>query len=211
MRPKRRSERLAPAGSPDTFGEFKPPVVNALLPRETFLIVCEGAKTEPHYFNGFKLSSAQVRGLGRNTVDLVEAAIRLKENEFSGYDHYWCVFDRDSFPRQNFNLAITRARENGFEVAYSNEAFELWYLLHFDYHDAAISRALYKEKLTAKLGYKYEKNLPTIYDDLFSRQSAAIRNAERLLSNYQPPWPERDNPSTTVHKLVEKLNEQLAR
>ncbi|MEP7343188.1 MAG: RloB family protein [Acidobacteriota bacterium] len=91
-----------------------------------------------------------------------------------------------------------------------NEAFELWYLLHFHYYDAAIPRREYCAKLTDLLGHKYEKNSKTIYDELLSRQATAIRNAEKLFSSYKPCKPESDNPSTTVHLLVKALNELKA-
>jgi hypothetical protein len=45
-------------------------------PSQTFLIVCEGAKTEPNYFQSFRLPSAAVRivGTGANTEGLVSAS-----------------------------------------------------------------------------------------------------------------------------------------
>jgi hypothetical protein len=84
-------------------------------------------------------------------------------------------------------------------------------LLHFHYYDAAIPRREYCAKLTELLGHKNEKNSETIYDELLSRQADAIRNAEKLYSSYNPCWPERDNPSTTVHLLVTALNDLKAR
>jgi hypothetical protein len=38
-----------------------------------------------------------------------------------------------------------------------------------------------------------------------------IGNAERLLAEYDPRDPERDNPSTTVHLLVRELNKSILR
>lgn len=51
--------------------------------RKRFLILCEGAKTEPNYFYGFRLRReiAEIEGVGRNTLSLVEEAIR-KRDEF---------------------------------------------------------------------------------------------------------------------------------
>ena len=171
----------------------------------TFLIVCEGAKTEPQYFSGFKLPSAKVRGAGKNTKSLVDEAIRIKD-ESDPYDHYWCVFDRDSFPAETFNAALQKARSHGFEVAYTNEAFELWYLLHFSYSDTALSRRLYGEKLTEQLGRRYQKNDASMYETLEKYQGQAIKHAHKLLASYGAGHnPEKDNPSTRVHVLVELL------
>jgi hypothetical protein len=46
-----------------------------------------------------------------------------------------------------------------------------------------------------------------MYDLLKERQTDATRNALRLLDSYGPNHnPERDNPCTTVHQLVQELN-----
>jgi hypothetical protein len=37
------------------------------------------------------------------------------------------------------------------------------------------------------------------------RQPKALTNAQRLLAQYDPPNPAADDPSTTVHELVEQL------
>jgi len=180
--------------------------VDTREPKERFLIVCEGEKTEPHYFRAFRVPREviSVVGLGDNTVRIVEEAIRLRfDNEF---DQVWCVFDRDSFPAQQFNAALELARLNGIEIAYSNESFEIWYLLHFNYCDAALSRRDFEQRLTQALGHKYEKNSKSMFEELIDKQEAAIRNAERLLTSYAPSRPVEDNPSTTVHRLVTQLN-----
>ncbi|HSN98576.1 MAG TPA: RloB family protein [Candidatus Nanopelagicales bacterium] len=182
-------------------------VVGGRKPSPTFLIVCEGEKTEPQYFRAFGLRSAEVVGTGKNTRSLVDEVIRLKET-MEERDHYWCVFDRDSFPAQNFNAALQKARHAGFEVAYSNEAFEIWYLLHFDYYSSASDRSLYRKKLSERLGRPYEKNDPTIFESLQDRLPEAIKYARKLRESYDPEHnPEQDNPCTTVYLLVQQLLE----
>ncbi len=181
-------------------------LVGKIPPKERFLIVCEGAKTEPNYFISFRVPKdvIDVHGIGDNTVGVVNKAIGLKSG--GDYDQVWCVFDRDSFPSTNFNAAFVLANNNNIEIAYSNEAFEIWYLLHFNYYDTGMSRKQYGAKLTECLGHKYEKNSTTIYEEILEMQPQAIKNAEKLLATYNPENPERDNPSTTVHLLVEELN-----
>jgi hypothetical protein len=182
------------------------------VPKERFLIICEGRKTEPNYFKTFHVTSAtvMVKGLGANTDSLIRSAIKLKNDAIENdepYNQVWCVFDRDSFPAQNYNSAFELAKNNSISVAYSNQDFELWYLLHFNYYDSALSRNQYEEKLTELLKKKYRKNSETIYIELLDKQQTAIRNAQRLLDSYLPnPNPEKDNPSTSVHLLVQELN-----
>lgn len=122
------------------------------------------------------------------------------------FDQTWCVFKKDSFPSDDFNDAVRVAKKNGVRIAYTNEVFELWYLLHFCYCDTAIIRQDYKDRLSEHMNHKYCKNSETIFDEIFERQKLAIQNAKRLLKTYNPSKPCDDNPSTTVHLLVEQLN-----
>ncbi len=182
--------------------------------KKRILIVCEGSRTEPYYFRCFRVSSAvvEVVGEGYNTESLVERAIEIRErakDDDKEFQEVWCVFDRDSFPAVNFNSALFLARQENIFVAYSNEAFEIWYLLHFDYIDAALNREGYKQMITDRLGYTYQKNSERMYEEILSKQEDAIRNAERLERNYNPPNPSIDNPSTTVNLLVRELNKYI--
>jgi len=120
-----------------------------------YLIVCEGEKTEPLYFEAFKndlpkgtLDNAtiDIEGEGKNTLSLIESAIKIRQKKERArgrvYDKTWAVFDRDSFSPQHFNNAIFKARDANPQIlcAWSNEAFELWYLLHFEFYQDAASR-----------------------------------------------------------------------
>lgn len=163
-------------------------------------------KTEPLYFDAFKVLTATVRciGTGFNTVSLVNETIRLKSEK--DYDQVWCVFDKDSFSNDNFNTAITIARNNEIEVAYSNEAFELWYLLHFSYVQTAISRHQYAGILNQYLPEPYDKVNKNMYSLLLKDQDTAIKNAKRLLEHQNLNNPATCNPITFVFELVEELN-----
>lgn len=50
------------------------------------------------------------------------------------------------------------------------------------------------------------KRSEQIYDELSEKQAIAIKNAKKLIQQYQSHNPVQDNPSTTVHLLVEELN-----
>lgn len=134
--------------------------------RCSVLIVCEGTKTEPNYFDAFAqkqqgiiVYDIEVKGLGRGTKDVVEKAIALKNK--NNYDRVWAVFDKDEFPAKDFNEAIALGDKNGIEVAWSNEAFELWYLYHFQNVTTGVPRKDYEEKISAAVNaspkYKSKK------------------------------------------------------
>ena len=207
-KPKPSGRKLPDKGQPL---KSRPVGKRELRPR--FLIVCEGEKTEPNYFKSFRVNAVvEVHGTGRNTLKLVEHARRLRDEaaqKGQPYTKVWIVLDRDNFPPKNFNAAIQRAENEGFGAAYSNEAFELWYVLHFEYLNTGISRQQYQKKLSGKLKRPYRKNDATLYRDLLPYQTTAIQNAQRLFASYPTPNPAKNNPCTTVYRLVQELNRHL--
>jgi len=88
--------------------------------KQSFLIVCEGEKTEPGYFKAFRMTAATVKAVGQamNMMTLVSKAISIREaDQKKVYDQFWVVFDKDDFPAKDFNLAIQYAEKCGFRVA----------------------------------------------------------------------------------------------
>lgn len=108
-------------------GGYQQRRVNIREPIQRFLIVCEGEKTEPLYFEGFRVPTVhiEIEGMGRDPRTVVNRAIALYNQDT--YDQVWCVFDRDDVPPELFNQAIQLANGNSIKVAYSNQVFELWY------------------------------------------------------------------------------------
>lgn len=49
--------------------------------KQSFLIVCEGERTEPDYFKAFRMTTATVKAVGQamNTISLVNKAISIRE------------------------------------------------------------------------------------------------------------------------------------
>jgi hypothetical protein len=181
--------------------------------KQTFLIVCEGEVTEPEYFNSFRLTSANVKAIGKgmNTISLVKEAIAIRDIEKRrnrNYDQCWVVFDKDDLTDSDFNAAIQMAQANGFHVAYSNQAFEFWFLLHFNLYQGAIHGNRYAEMLTHLLGFKYGKakgDSVKVFNVIYPRTRMAIDNAKNVLKAFDGSNPAKEESSTTVHQLVERL------
>lgn len=180
--------------------------VNIREIRQRFLIVCEGEETEPNYFQSFRTAKLviEAKGIGKSPNAVIKKTLELKDKD--DYDQCWCVFDRDSWTEEEFTQAIKSAEAEGLQVAYSNQAFELWYILHFEFLTNGLPRSDYQQKLTKLLGHDYKKNSQRMYDELIQKQPTAIKNATKLLKEYDPSNPANDNPSTTVHLLVQELN-----
>lgn len=173
------------------------------------LVICEGTKTEPNYFKKFRVPTLKVVGLGMTPPRILNEALKRRNKaKASGinYKEVWCVFDKDDNNNNNFKNVIEKAKSKSINIAYSNECFEIWYLLHFNYHDTAMSRKDYGTKLTNNLNFKYYKNNENMYDILLSKQLNAIKNAKTLFRNHNNCT---DNPSTTVHLLVDMLNRHI--
>ncbi len=190
--------------------------------KPTILIVCEGKNTEPSYFKQFRLSSATIKpiGEGYNTISLVNRAIQLSQEK--PYNQVWCVFDKDDFSVNDFNNAIVLAQANDFGLAYSNQAFEYWIMLHFDDHQGAgMHRRDYNDKLNELLkpyNVTYDgENSKIITEQIFEllqgidtksktyRVDLAIDRAKRNYNLLPHTSPALEESSTTVFRLVEEL------
>jgi hypothetical protein len=177
------------------------------------LILCEDTKSSRDYFARFphdeSLVEIQCVGTGMNTDSLMEHAVEIAEQTRKDRDQYeriWVVFDRDSFPEENFNRAFELARtQNRITPCWSNECFELWYLLHFHYRDTAIGRDELKQRVSDLIGKKYDKADESVSGTLAENLETALRNAKRLAFDNELNGMPRRNPSTHVHELVDAL------
>jgi hypothetical protein len=202
--------------------------INIKPKRKRYLIVCEGEKTEPKYFEALKLAlpkgvlevvDFRIIGEGFNTESLVQQAIALRRKwEFESgreIDKLWVVFDKDSFLPAAFNNAIQVCENTPkTEAAWSNEAFEIWYLLHFEFYNTGINRDSYKQRIQTNFrnnglrDFVYSKNRADIFDLLkkFGNIELALKHSKRLEDSYFGAKDfARQNPCTTVYKLVAEL------
>ncbi len=177
-----------------------------------YLIVCEGTETEPNYFENFIKGDrlSKVVGAGRVTLSLVEYVSTL--NNLESFDRIWVVFDEDD--DKNFNKAIEKCHDLGFEAGWTNEAFELWLYLHSEQLDNAIKRDAYIEKLEAFIrknkGYekfKYDKNNKSLYAIMqeLGDEKTAIKRAKKLRDTVLTNNYKQSKPCTTIDILVEEL------
>lgn len=185
--------------------------------QRNFLIVCEGEKTEPNYFRAIKRqmksgagSKVEVVGAGAHTQDLVECARKViakrRAEGLPMYYHVWIVFEKDSFEADDFDNAVKMAESEKWHAAWSNEAFELWYLLHFqDVSGGALPRERMFETLGVHLGHKYLKNDSGMFDAVKEQSYRAIERARRLADRWHGQPPHQACPCTMVGPLVDEL------
>ena len=181
--------------------------------RDEFLILTNGKRTEKNYFEAvrsnyksiFKIS---VKFMNDDPVALVDHAIGMKNA-------------RNEFPTDSVEPAIKTAKDNGIGIAFSNIAFEVWLIDHFE--------KCYTEKTAEKLiadfdrilrakgynkGYaKEDKQMIT--DVLMPCLDEAVHNADVVMQNRVLKYKEyrKDdnypfcdwNSFTNVHKLIDAL------
>lgn len=124
----------------------------------TFILFCEDEVSEPYYFAGLqKEKKVKVNYVPNqksnfrnyvNTIqycidnglaEVVDGVAKLKDDVTH---HIWCIYDRDAehviynniaiANQLQFTTAVQVAEQAGLKVAWSNDAFELWILLHFE-------------------------------------------------------------------------------
>ncbi len=215
-------------GSDNKFHKRKAKSANRLERRtakrssyEKVLIVCEGAKTEPNYFEGciqfYKLNTANVEvdgTSGSSPKSVYERAVELRKVEIKKgdpYDRVYCVFDKDTHVTYNETVErICKFKPRGiFYAAVSVPCFEYWLLLHFRYTakpyaargNSSVGDAVLKE--LKKVMPKYKKNDNNIFKSLSSKIETAKTNAAKSLKDAKNNGT--DNPSTNIHHLIDYL------
>ena len=126
-------------------------------------------------------------------------------------DMVWCVFDRDDNTNEMLAKAKQTAIREGYQIAFSNPSFEVWFLFHFCNQTTEVENCEAAIRLLKQKGRleQYEKN-KDVYDQLKPLQDKAIeraKNRRKVLEKERIEVLSRQsNPVTTVAELVEYLN-----
>lgn len=191
-----------------------------------YLIVCEGKKTEPNYFNGLKkkinekygnkvdvlIPNIDIKGTGMNTTSLVKYTQKTVNHANKVYGQVWVVFDKDDYNDEQFNSAIDNCNYN---VAWSNPNFELWLLAHFKKVNRYVSKDVVLQELSKEFQKKslgdYNKKDTNIFDKVTSegKLHTAIKNCEYMEELNKDGQASQRNPMTKVYKIVDGLKEYL--
>ena len=198
-----------------------------------YYIFCEGKQTEPNYFEGFKrlieedpiykdTVLVEIEPCEAETLRVIGKAEEYVRREELKKGQIWCVYDKDSFPKADFNAVEERAKSLNkqnpdlqYHAAWSNECIEIWFILHFENYVSNNHRTEYVRFLNnkfkeLKIG-KYEKNLPDIFDILikYGNPKLAIRYAKRIIKENAGKSSAMIAPGTKVYELVEELSKYL--
>lgn len=187
------------------------------------LIVCEGEKTEPQYFNGLRnhygLNTANIEICGEcdsapmSVVAYAKQRYREERDVGDAFDKVYCVFDKDTHPTYEAALAAIESAkpQKTFFAITSVPCFEYWLLLHFIHttkpymplHGNSAGDQVLSDLRTYIADY--QKGAINVFSDLFGQLEFAKRNAARTLEEAERNGT--DNPSTRIHELVGYLQE----
>lgn len=186
------------------------------------LIVCEGSKTEPFYFNELKdhyeLDTANIKisgDCGSDPMSVVAHGEDLYQKEIDKcnepFDRVYCVFDKDAHSSYNNALnKISNIKPSAtFFSAVSIPCFEVWLLLHFRYSSAPIiatgNKSAGENALDELIRYmpNYQKGDRGTFPELFGKLHLAKAHAERL--NLHCKASGTDNPTTNIIDLLTYL------
>lgn len=225
----------------------------------TFNIFCEGKNSEPIYFKWFETPTFKIithgdqksmcKNVNKTLTKCLEDGI-VKKTEDGKYELYeegieiWCAFDRDKGANGisieegdvDFSSAMTIANNSPVRIAWSNDSFDLWILLHLedvvDNLEEAKNRTYYFDKLTTYFKnhsnpnellqktlihptFSYEKDLKQekkikqiIIPEIISKTATAIERAKHLFEIHKHETDfSKKMPCTTVFQLIERLIE----
>ncbi|MDG6777692.1 RloB family protein [Thiomicrorhabdus sp. zzn3] len=190
-------------------------------PYDKVLIVCEGEKTEPYYFqeliDHYQINTANVvvdskSGSSPDRVlkraeDLYKESVKTGDN----YDKVFCVFDKDSHKHFiSTKKAIEIKKPKGVFVSITSvPCFEYWVLLHYKYSDAPFVRGGSKSicdnvaKEVKIFDKDYKKGARGLFFKLEKNLSIAKKHADMSLKAALSTGT--DNPTTNIHELVDYL------
>ena len=185
-------------------------------PIKIILIVCEGEKTEPQYFDGFsracqnprvEIQLASEHGVPKTLVECAkrhkkdrEAQGNRERDENLAYDSVWCVFDVDDHP--HVADAKQMARDNDIHLAISNPCYELWLLLHFRESPGMQPRNKLQRTLKSHVP-NYDKHVE--YSTYSAGYEQAFSRAKRMDESAENEGDSGRNPTTGVYKLTELM------
>ena len=188
-------------------------------PKRTFLVFCEGARTEPDYLRALKQepdvgdgASVEIgiaddpQGAVPYTLVSAAAASKTRSSEEAGeIDEVWCLFDvewPDNHP--NLDRAVSLAEESGVQVAISNPCFELWLALHFKDHRESLDT---KDAENLRSDHDGSTNKSVSGATYMPLRAVAARRARYLSGKHEREgnvFP-RDNPSSGMFLFLDAI------
>ena len=144
---------------------------------------------------------------GGNALSMLQDVVAYK-NAHKKVDQYWAVFDKDDTSDDVFVEAIQLAEANGIRLAWSNQAFECWFIMHYRDLRHPCHRIDYEAMLRQYIawynaGEKGEDQGRELYRHTVPNIQDAIENAKNGFDSFEKELPPSHKQSSTkVYELV---------
>ena len=194
--------------------EYNPNQVARRKRKPIIYIICEGKETETLYFKHFRSRNCLVDIIPISSKHkAAEHLVKHAKSLISQADYYpkdgdqlWCVFDCDDNRDSELQAAVLYAEKHGYKIAYSNPAFEYWYLLHFEKRNGYLKDSAAVIDILKSKGYleNYGKSVD-VFEELQGHQAKAIQYAKERVERLSKmcirdspivPWRADDSQST---------------
>ena len=101
-------------------------------PKKVVILVCQGAETEPIYFNNFRKKDCHIainihREAGKDPITITKTAKYLKNDQYEGaiIERIFCIYDVDNTPEKVLKKSHKISTDNGLTTCISNPCFEI--------------------------------------------------------------------------------------
>jgi len=214
--------------------ELKPSDERSSDSLRTFIIFCEDEHHERFYFQSFAERIPDVKinaipNLRSKKLNLNATIGICREKGLIGFahgsyhlldgvtEHLWCVYDRDveyDDPMLvlaqydiDFDTSIIAAENAGIKVAWSNDVFEMWLLLHFEQIPLGtpLNRTYVYERLTHIFKYIVPRNpeLDQLTENAHFNYKDNMKRRDRFLTQVLPLLPPLTQVAIDNAKLLE--------
>lgn len=179
------------------------------IEKQKVFIFVEG-ETEQKYFDflrqKLRLHNVKIKTIVLNNSGQtwIEKAKRFIKNDsklkIDSATKLFVVFDKDEISASGIEKMLKKAKEESFEVGFSNTSFEVWLLAHFEeMTPKLLSKEILKKKLGNHLKNEYIKADTSQLETIINNFEKAVKNTSQIAEinfEYQ---------STTIGSLISKI------
>ncbi len=191
-------------------------VKRGLPVKRRVLVICDGEKTEPFYFYALKVDERVARKFVLDIRSIKPGATRqqtiVRHAKDRDTDEIWCVFDTECpADKSAINAIEAIAQENRITICWSNPAFEVWLLSHFErpgavYLNCQDVMGVLNGHWRKKFGREYSKSDRGIGQLAGLVQDAVDRCAWADEHHHKgKPHCADKNSSSSVYRLIQRL------
>ena len=189
--------------------------------KKTYLIVTNGAVTEPRYFQNYKFPNLKIVHYGGSPLETMRKAVEIAGEQRKAQAKYagvWVVVDKDNYEETELQEAQKLGKQKNIDLIVSVPCFEIWLLWHLqgcgsylttpqaqERFERALSAILPPDQVRKrKKTEKSRKYLPNAFP--YKQWEKAKERNDKIAGGNVNLYP---NPSSPVGEILETLAQNL--